>query len=125
MFNPAHDQPPVFLGGVALYVLPDTPRMQLSPECPVTEDFRAEMNAWMVDFFGTTNVLRDGHIYIDMGTKRHYCNPRTLAALQSAEKVASQVQQQRAQAAAQKAKQPPAPIKQRHNKYRKQMPRRK
>ncbi len=29
-----------------------TPRMQLSPDVPVTQAFRAEVNAWMIDFFG-------------------------------------------------------------------------
>ena len=29
-----------------------TPKMQLSQDCPVTPAFRAEINAWMIDFFG-------------------------------------------------------------------------
>ena len=42
------------------------PKMQLSPDCPVTPDFRAEVNAWMLDFFGCTlgeYVVPTGTVY--------------------------------------------------------------
>lgn len=35
------------------------PKMQLSADCPVTDEFRAEMNAWMAEFFGYESAVPD------------------------------------------------------------------
>jgi hypothetical protein len=37
--------------------LTNMPRMTLSPNVPVTPAFRAEMNAWMLDFFGVEDAI--------------------------------------------------------------------
>lgn len=125
--------PPMFIGGIALYVHPDHPRMQLSPDCPVTDDFRKETNEWMREFFGVENVLKDGAIYIDQATKRHYCTPRTFETFKQAEKVQQaaeefndSIEHHLASVKAQAAKVPKVPdaLKKRVSKHRKQMPRR-
>ena len=51
-----------------LVICLDRPKMQLSKNCPVTPEFRAEMNAWMLEFFGTTHGLRDGQTHM---TRQH------------------------------------------------------
>lgn len=38
--------------GYKVMIVPPRPRMQLSDDCPVTPEFRKEMNQWMADFFG-------------------------------------------------------------------------
>ncbi|MFZ6767811.1 hypothetical protein ACO0LM_12075 [Undibacterium sp. Di26W] len=46
----------VIIGGLIIISSPyvkDVPRMTLSPKVTVTPEFRAEMNAWMLEFFGT------------------------------------------------------------------------
>lgn len=61
--------------GINIYVVPDQVKMQLSPDCPVTEDFRKEINAWMVEFFGFGNLIKDGDIW--KSPEALYTNPRT------------------------------------------------
>lgn len=63
------------LNGFDIIVTPDLPKMQLSEDCPVTPALRIEMNLWMIDFFGTTNIVPDGQI-ITSG-RSIYVNPRT------------------------------------------------
>lgn len=46
--------------GCRVLISPDHPKMQLSEDCPVTPEFRKEMNAWMRDFFGVNNLIPDG-----------------------------------------------------------------
>lgn len=68
---------------VVVRVSPDLPKFQISPECPLTDDFRKEMNAWCLSFFGTENLLKDGESYqysVD-GTTVVLVNPRTFARL--------------------------------------------
>jgi hypothetical protein len=77
-------QMPGTLYGCKIFVSPDRPKMQLSPDCPVTDDFRAEINAWMIEFFGVTNLIPDGH-YIQMkGRGEIHMNPRTYAEFEKA-----------------------------------------
>lgn len=75
-------------GGMKLYVNPDTvrPKMQLSDDCPVTPDFRAEMNAWMLEFFGSVveNSVPDGVALASSRYGAFHVNPRTFAALKGA-----------------------------------------
>lgn len=40
-----------------------SPRMQLSEDCPVTPDFRVEMNQWMSRFFGVVPLIPDGTVW--------------------------------------------------------------
>lgn len=99
--------------GMRILISPDTitPKLQLSQDCPVTPEFRAEMNAWMREFFGVTvsNTLEDGRILPVVlpearpslslftpdveqvkGEQVLYMNPRTRKALE--EKIAAQAE---------------------------------
>lgn len=44
--------PPLSILGLKVAVVKPQPKMQLSHDCPVTDDFRKEMNQWMIEFFG-------------------------------------------------------------------------
>jgi hypothetical protein len=72
-------------GPVQVIMVPDQPKFQISPDCPLTPEFRAEMNAWCLSFFGTTNHIADGEIISSDTTfgKFMYANPRTYARLQA------------------------------------------
>lgn len=94
--------PPLFFKGLQVFVVKDTPRMQLSEDCPVTPAMREETNAWMRDFFGMTNVLADGLAYHDVHRNCLFCNPRTMASIRSMQ----QAQQDRAAATADKPARP-------------------
>lgn len=63
--------------GTKVFISHDIPKMRLSEDCPVTDDFRAEMNAWMRDFFGVTNLLEDGQCLHDWLNNTLHMNPRT------------------------------------------------
>lgn len=64
------------LFGRKVYVIPDRPKMILSPELPVTEEFRADFNAWLLSFFGTECFISDDEI-IFAGDDTVYVNVRT------------------------------------------------
>lgn len=70
---------------VAIIVVPDQPKFQISSDCPLTPEFRAEMNAWCLSFFGTTNYIPDGQVISSTtdGGKFLYANPRTYANLKA------------------------------------------
>lgn len=75
--------------GVTFQIVPDRPKMQLSPDCPVTDDYRADTNAWMARFFGMWNPLEDNKVFevnfdpLGMtGGRRLICNPRTYAKIE-------------------------------------------
>ena len=72
------------LSGYHVQVSPDTPKMQLSENCPVTPAFRVEVNEWMKHFFGTQNLIPDGECYIMETMKIIQMNPRTYAQLMTA-----------------------------------------
>jgi len=60
--NMYHDQ--WFLKGKKVVVHRGwTPKMQLSEDCPVTPNFRMEMNQWMLEFFGTVPDIPDGEAW--------------------------------------------------------------
>lgn len=71
-------QPPI-----AIRISPDIPKFQISLDCPLTDDFRKEMNAWCISFFGTTNLVEDNQAYRfqDGGFTVLLVNPRTYAKL--------------------------------------------
>jgi hypothetical protein len=73
------------LYGMRVIVTPDRPKMQLSPRvCEVlAPEFIAETNAWMLRFFGTTNLLNDGAVLVHEG-QSFTMNPRTAARLRAA-----------------------------------------
>lgn len=54
------------LFGKRIFIDPnEVPRMQLSPDVPLTPEFRAEFNAWMREFFGMRSTIEDG-VVLDM-----------------------------------------------------------
>jgi hypothetical protein len=59
-------------------VSPDLPRMTISEGCPISPGFREEMNAWLLEFFGTHNLIADGQVIVLAG-RQCYVNPRTHA----------------------------------------------
>jgi hypothetical protein len=63
--------------GFPVYVSPDRPKIRLSEDIPLTKEFRDEYNQWLVDFFGLTNMLKDGEII--SGVHGIFMNPRTYA----------------------------------------------
>lgn len=63
--------------GLKVLISPDTPKLQLSEGCPVTPEFRVEMNAWMRDFFGVRNLIEDGQFLHDQLNNTLHMNPRT------------------------------------------------
>lgn len=69
------------LYGMVVIISPDHPKMQLSADCPVTPEFRVEMNLWMREFFGTTNLVPDGRSIVLTQQNRVVVNPRTYAQL--------------------------------------------
>lgn len=56
-----------------------TPKLQLSADCPVTEEFRQETNQWMESFFGVDYLIPTGTTYIAGDTI--FMNPETLRIL--------------------------------------------
>lgn len=50
--------------GFNIIEAPRRPKMQLSEDCPVTDDFRKEINAWMIEFFGYDDTIKIGTAYM-------------------------------------------------------------
>ena len=73
-------------GGIKIQVSPDIPKMTLAKDVMVSPEFRAEIDAWMLWFFGTTNILPDGETYYMQSINVLAMNPRTFAALKQAVK---------------------------------------
>lgn len=71
--------------GVPLHVVNDHPKMTLYseplPGVAWPPGFKAEMDAWMLRFFGVTNLVKDGEVLNASG--RIYMNPRTFAQYQA------------------------------------------
>lgn len=79
---------PQTLFGFKVIVSPDRPKMVLSEELipgvvPWPPGFKAEMDAWMLMFFGTTNIIPDNQVY-QVGHDQFHMNPRTYAAMKAA-----------------------------------------
>lgn len=66
------------LGGLEVVVVGDHPKMTLSPDVPVTDEFRAETNLWMLRFFGTTCLVKDGETIVSRVNGKVFVNARTL-----------------------------------------------
>ncbi len=69
--------------GLSINVIPDTPKMKLSPGDYVTPEFRKEIDEWMVSFFGVTNLVPDGTTLISNAIGTIWMNPRTFSQLQT------------------------------------------
>lgn len=72
------------LYGMKIIVSPDVPKMQLAPGDYVTPEFRKEIDAWLIEFFGTWNIIPDGDVLIMETTGLINMNPRMLARLKNA-----------------------------------------
>jgi hypothetical protein len=72
------------LFGHKVIVHPDHPKQQLSENVLVSDEFRAKTNAWLLDFFGYTNAIQDGHSIVQKANKTIYVNPRDFERLKSA-----------------------------------------
>lgn len=78
--------PPQKIFGVKVIISPDRPKMQLSARVKevLAPAFITETNAWMLGFFGTTNLLTDGqYLILDRGNAVTM-NPRTYEMLRAA-----------------------------------------
>lgn len=80
---------PLTFYGMRIVITQDRPKMQLSEDCPVTPEFRVEMNKWMLDFFGVDNLVPDGQVLKqtdpnNMLRSVAYMNERTYIQLQKA-----------------------------------------
>jgi hypothetical protein len=70
--------------GCKIIVTQDQPKMVLSDDCPVTPEFRAEINLWMLGFFGMSNLIEDGQAKKVGNTLM--MNPRTYLAFKESVK---------------------------------------
>lgn len=72
------------LFGIKIVIAPDRPKMQLAPGDYVTPEFRKEIDAWLVEFFGMTNLIPDGEILSIPNHGAVHMNPRTFAKVKAA-----------------------------------------
>lgn len=54
--------------GMKVIEAPRKPKMQLSADCPVTDDFRKEMNDWLIEFFGYESFVPINTAYVIGGS---------------------------------------------------------
>lgn len=52
------------LAGCRVQIVPDKPKMQLAPGDYVTPEYRKYIDNWLVEFFGTTNLVADGQVLV-------------------------------------------------------------
>ena len=72
----------LFFAGMRVFespLLEAKPKLKLSPSCPVSDKFRAEMDAWLLEIFGV-DIDDDGLIAIRMPSGIHMA-PSILRAL--------------------------------------------
>lgn len=50
------------LQGCQVVIVHDQPRMKLAANVPVSDEFRAEIDQWMLEFFGTVSLLDDNQV---------------------------------------------------------------
>lgn len=67
------------LFGFKVIVTPDFPKMTLGPGDYVTPEYRKEIDAWLLSFFGTINVVDDGKSIVSIVGNLISMNPRTYA----------------------------------------------
>lgn len=53
------------LYGKKVVVAKSHPKMQLSDDCPVSDEFRKEFNMWLLEFFGFVCDVPQGCAYFD------------------------------------------------------------
>lgn len=64
MNNPAMLDTPMMLNGLKMVIAPVFPKMTLSKSVTVSPEFREEMDAWMLEFFGTTCLVERGQTWV-------------------------------------------------------------
>lgn len=62
------------INGYKVVISRPMPRMQLSDKVPVTDEFRAEINAWMIGFFGMRSLIPRGQVIVSETTRTMYVN---------------------------------------------------
>lgn len=74
------------IGGFAIILSQDSPKMQLSERVKevLSPEFIEETNAWMLGFFGVTNLLKDGETLVSEMLGTITMNPRTFQQLKAA-----------------------------------------
>lgn len=70
--------------GLKVFITPDTPKMKLAPGDYVTPAFREEMDQWLREFFGTTNLIADGSCLMSEAMGTVHMNHRTFVKFKSA-----------------------------------------
>lgn len=69
------------LNGVRICVSPDRPKMQLAPGDYVSQAYREEIDAWLLGFFGTVNLIPEGQAIMSEGGATMWVTPKTYATL--------------------------------------------
>lgn len=72
------------INGMKVFVTPDLPKMKLASGDYVTPEFRAEIDAWLLTFFGTTNTVPDDEARVSQAFGQIWLNPRTYDRLRAA-----------------------------------------
>jgi hypothetical protein len=67
---------PGIFGGVKVVIAAETAKMKLSADLPVTDQFRKEIDDWMLKFFGTTCYVPEGQV-ITLDCNTVIVHPRT------------------------------------------------
>jgi hypothetical protein len=75
------NQAPQTLYGMKVVVTPDLPKMKLGPGDYITPELRLEIDAWLLGFFGTTNIIEDDAYLISDFLGQVMMNPRTYVRL--------------------------------------------
>lgn len=75
---------PQSLHGVKVVISHDYPKMKLAEGEYITPKFRQEIDAWLIEFFGMTNLIPDGKMIHIPSTGTVHVNPRTYAQLKTA-----------------------------------------
>lgn len=70
--------------GIPIHISPDWPRLTLSKDVPVTDEFRKDFDAWALGFFGAYNLLEDGQWINVRNGQAILMNPRTFEQLRAA-----------------------------------------
>ena len=72
------------LYGYKVYVTHDTPKLQLAPGDYVSPEYRKEIDAWLIELLGFTNLLPDGQVITSEVMHSFHMNPRTYDQLKKA-----------------------------------------
>lgn len=71
----------MILSGYNIVVASAHPRMTLSEKVPVTPEFRAEMDSWLLQFFGTHCPVKRGEVFVLEAERSMVVHPADYAEL--------------------------------------------